>query len=354
MFISKWNMGNILYIDNMFCNCKSLISIPDIYNWNLNNNRIKSMKNLFKNCKLVSNLNKLSNWKIAKDHFSSDMFEGCKFVGLNYKEKNNIIFMLLNCFKNFIYIIASLYKYLFIIFNVLALICALSLIFYVIFYPIYSSLHLVEAESSISNPSSFFELKNYTNINFIAEYFNISNITETMEKFKNEENFINYILNFTSINEGIKFESDLINYKEFSIISGILNFINLSLFSIIGVTKNKNIDFYKKYKFVLLTLLFLLYIIYIIISLFLLIIINRLHKSFLNYYNLIHYLFKIAISQHLLDEIDTLDDSFNIICMNYCYIFICIIICLCKDSRNYITFRTEKNLEKLIEGIQEL
>ena len=85
--ISKWNMENISYINSMFCNCESLISIPDICKWNLNNNKIKSMKNLFKNCKMLSNVQILSKWEIGKEHFSYDMFEGCKFLVLISKKK---------------------------------------------------------------------------------------------------------------------------------------------------------------------------------------------------------------------------------------------------------------------------
>lgn len=72
----------------------------------------------------------------------------------------------------------------------------------------------------------YFKLNNYTNITFIASFYKITNLTIIFEKFKSEENFINYKINFTTINKGIKFESDLVRYKISSIILAILYTIN--------------------------------------------------------------------------------------------------------------------------------
>ena len=38
--ISKWNTNNILFLDCVFFNCCSLISLPDISKWNIFNNNI--------------------------------------------------------------------------------------------------------------------------------------------------------------------------------------------------------------------------------------------------------------------------------------------------------------------------
>ena len=67
-------MENIEDINNMFAYCKLLISIPDISNWNINENKIKNINHLFYGCSSLSSLPNILKWNIYKNLFSSNMF----------------------------------------------------------------------------------------------------------------------------------------------------------------------------------------------------------------------------------------------------------------------------------------
>ena len=41
--ISKWNVNNVMAINNLFFNCSSLISLPDISKWNIFNSNINNL-----------------------------------------------------------------------------------------------------------------------------------------------------------------------------------------------------------------------------------------------------------------------------------------------------------------------
>jgi len=189
--ISKWNMENALNISNMFGNCESLVLIPDISNWDLR--KVNNKDYLFKNCKSLSKLPKyLKRNKNIISHFGS--IEG-SILEKDYKKKDKILI----CFKIINIILSCLSIILSIIF--------ILLLFFLAYYPIYSSFKLEEISHSAKNPLEYFNLKNYTNITFIAEYYNITNLTIIFEKFGSEENFINNKINFALNNKGIKFES---------------------------------------------------------------------------------------------------------------------------------------------------
>ena len=46
----------------LFSECSSLISLPDISNWNINN--VKIMGGLFYSCSSLKSLPDISNWKL--------------------------------------------------------------------------------------------------------------------------------------------------------------------------------------------------------------------------------------------------------------------------------------------------
>ena len=46
--ISKWNINNLNDLSLLFCNCSSLISLPDISKWNIDN--VNDLSGLFYNC----------------------------------------------------------------------------------------------------------------------------------------------------------------------------------------------------------------------------------------------------------------------------------------------------------------
>ena len=126
--LSNWNISNVEKMDDIFCECNSLISLSDISNWETS--KVKNMSNTFKGCESltslpdISNWNtinvndmggmflrcnsllslpNISNWKISNVKNMNNMFLECKSLKLpNFyllnKDKNNIIFEL--TFKN--------------------------------------------------------------------------------------------------------------------------------------------------------------------------------------------------------------------------------------------------------------
>ena len=347
--ISTWNMGNISDISYMFCNCESLIIIPDISNWNLNGNKIKNINYLFKNCKSLSKIPKLSKWKINKELYTPEMFDGCRLFEVNKKEEVKFNEKFFNCFKNSLNKITSCLLNLFIIFGFVSLIIFIAFLIFLAYYPIYTSFNLVEAGYSTKNPLEYFELNNYTNITFIANYYNITNLTIIFEQYENEESFINNKINFTSINKNIEFESDHKKYKILSIIIAI--FYTLNLITLAFIVFNKIFKFINNSKEVFcLFILLIFYIISIILSSIILIIINRLYNSLKEFYSLIEYLFNVNIAGFIWNEVSDLNNNFVSICLNlfFTIIIIVFIITLCKDSVQHISIGSNKFFDKLI------
>ena len=79
--ISKWNTENVIDMVNMFYECNSLISLPDISKWNTDN--VTDMNGMFYGCKSLITLPDISYWKINKVIDISNMFYGCnKLISL--------------------------------------------------------------------------------------------------------------------------------------------------------------------------------------------------------------------------------------------------------------------------------
>ena len=68
--ISKWNINNVTNIDRIFYRCSSLISLPDISKWNTD--KIVYKTDLFNGCLSLPYLPDILKWK-----FSSDPTKGC-------------------------------------------------------------------------------------------------------------------------------------------------------------------------------------------------------------------------------------------------------------------------------------
>ena len=345
--ISKWNMENIEDINNMFAYCKLLISIPDISNWNINENKIKNINYLFYGCSSLSSLPNILKWNIDKNLFTSNMFERCNIIKKNLKLTNNIKRKFFNHFTNFLDKTFSCLKmgyYIYSIFVFFIFVCLVN-------FPVYNSFNLVEARFSSKNPYEFFELKNYVNITNIANYYNMTNRALKIEMFENKENFLNYKINFTNINKGIKFESDLKNYKILSVIIGFLSTINLILFSTIFFKDYFDLNF-KLNIFYISLILSLLYIIIIILSSITFSITNRLYNSFSDFYSLIENLFQIEISNNIWKEIKFLDKSSLFICVNIIFsiLFVASSIGELNNSIEYIKYRSFGILDILVNG----
>ena len=76
----------------MFSGCNSLISLPDISNWNLS--RVNSMSHMFSGCNSLISLPDLSKWNISNVEDMSNMFYGCNSI------KSLPYFYMLNKFQN--------------------------------------------------------------------------------------------------------------------------------------------------------------------------------------------------------------------------------------------------------------
>ena len=66
---------NVTDMSYMFCNCKSLSSLPDIYKWNTQN--VTNMSNMFDYCKSLSSLPDISKWNTQNVTYMNDMFCNC-------------------------------------------------------------------------------------------------------------------------------------------------------------------------------------------------------------------------------------------------------------------------------------
>ena len=123
--ISIWKTDNLLYIQSLFCNCTSLKTIPDISKWKLYNefddlrkvmkisldgrysivsnyikfeipfNKIKQIPlvNLFCNCLSLQSIPDISKWNVSNVTNISCLFEGCsKLKSLPDLSKWNFFF----------------------------------------------------------------------------------------------------------------------------------------------------------------------------------------------------------------------------------------------------------------------
>ena len=74
--ISKWNTSNIIEMNGMFNGCKSLKNLPDISKWDTSN--VTNMGWMFYNCKSLESLPDISKWDISNVTNKEMMFVGCK------------------------------------------------------------------------------------------------------------------------------------------------------------------------------------------------------------------------------------------------------------------------------------
>ena len=73
--IKLQGINNITNAFEMFCNCKYLISLPDISNWDTKN--INNMNGMFYNCRSLSSLSGISEWDVQNVTDMSYMFSDC-------------------------------------------------------------------------------------------------------------------------------------------------------------------------------------------------------------------------------------------------------------------------------------
>ena len=81
--ISNWNTNNVNNMSYMFSNCKSLTSLPDISNWNTSN--VTNMSSIFFYSYSLISLPHVSNWNTSNVINMSHMFYNCNSLSLKYK-----------------------------------------------------------------------------------------------------------------------------------------------------------------------------------------------------------------------------------------------------------------------------
>ena len=74
--ISKWNTSNITEIDGLFYNCHDLKSLPDLNNWDISN--ITNMSYMFYNCINLKSIPNISEWNTSNVTDMNNMFSGCR------------------------------------------------------------------------------------------------------------------------------------------------------------------------------------------------------------------------------------------------------------------------------------
>ena len=73
--ISKWNTNNVINMSYMFDGCESLSSLPDISKWDTNN--VTNLSNMLYGCISLSSLPDISKWDTNNVTNLSNMFYGC-------------------------------------------------------------------------------------------------------------------------------------------------------------------------------------------------------------------------------------------------------------------------------------
>ena len=73
--ISKWNTINVTNMKSIFNECSSLLSLPDISKWNTLN--VTNMGNMFSGCSSLSYLPDISKWNTTNVTNMGAMFYGC-------------------------------------------------------------------------------------------------------------------------------------------------------------------------------------------------------------------------------------------------------------------------------------
>ena len=294
--ISNWDIKNVTNTSHMFYDCELLTSLPDISNWKTDN--IRYMNYMFANCKSLSNLPSLSKWNINIDTEINGIWDGCFLLKVRIIKKSYNGFLIGRCFNNIIIYLnicwEKLSKYncefcsLFI-----CLIMIISLLSPIV--PIYSSFKLDNASKSINNPIKYFNITNISNIINLCQ--------------KNENDFLNYVLNFTAINEDIKFESEEKNFKFYSITTGSIVLLNILFFLYLCLNDKERTKSKKMSIFLIFLLLINIFSIYIVISNYS--VMERLKDSISVFYNIIKVMFKIKIPKANLHEIEVIDWSIN-------------------------------------------
>ena len=87
--ISKWKVNNVNNMSYLFSGCSSLTSLPDISKWKVNN--VIDMSWLFSSCSSLKAVPDISKWNVNNITNMSDLFDGCSSLLKKYINKPKII-----------------------------------------------------------------------------------------------------------------------------------------------------------------------------------------------------------------------------------------------------------------------
>ena len=304
--ISKWDTSNLTGTDFMFCHCSSLSSFPDISKWNTK--KLIYTYNMFKNNIILLNFSNLTKFvkKIPKIHIKKDN------IYLRYFESILDIINYIDLGYGLDYY-SSIQYY----FTILLTIFFAFFIYKGPFTPLDNSFNLVELYNYINNQISYSNILNHSDINIFRKMINDNTISTIIDiGTKEKEILINKIkiLNFTSINGNISFESDKIYYQVYNIIIVIIFFISeITLIFIIFNIQYKYIS--SSNAIILLLILFFLNAFSIFIEVLDYNINRKLFESFKKYYNRVKKMFDIKIPLVNLGEHKNLNESVDVICL---------------------------------------
>jgi surface protein len=214
--ISKWDTSNLTGTDFMFCHCSSLSSFPDISKWNTK--KLIYTYNMFKNNIILINFSNLTKFvkKIPKINIKKDN------IFLRYFESILDIINYIDLGYGLDYYSAIQYY-----FTILLTIFFAFFIYKGPFTPLDNSFNLVKLYNYINNQINYSNILNHSDINIFRKMINDNTISTIIDIGPREkEILINKIkiLNFTSINGNISFESDKIYYQVYNIIIVIIFF----------------------------------------------------------------------------------------------------------------------------------
>ena len=91
IFKCKWNTSKVTSLSNMFSECASLISIPNISKWDISN--VQYINCLFAKCKFLDTLPDISLWNTRNVIKMNDIFHGCLSLIKLISKKSKIYFM---------------------------------------------------------------------------------------------------------------------------------------------------------------------------------------------------------------------------------------------------------------------
>ena len=363
--ISKWDTNQLINIEGMFENCESLPSLPDLSNWNKNKN-INYKQRLFRNCKTLESLPDLSNLFSEEDLKNDYIFEGCEKLEDKFnenKENEETCLERLNYICNkycpFFNRIHSCLKFgLYFLSFIFVFSCGIFLSRYIYYHIL--NLSLDASKEFFNDPKTYSFLLNYINISNIAIVKNITNSTEIKEILDNKEDFINKEMNFTYINDNIKFEISQKYLIAYSIIIFSAFLLNFSILIFIIIFYNCLAVISPIIVIIVITIFLLTNVFSIIIEIKDLIITNHLSNSINIFDTKLKELFGLEFSETISNEYNSLNESFiSIIVHIFFSLFFILLFAIIyenivnerKVNKNYIY---EKNKNIFASNINEL